>query len=1215
MIYWFTNIDTQTENLRLALASLEAAGEAIEATVVPLKEISAEALGKRDWSDAEAVFIALMGGQSLAEELELLFRESGVPQRLFLASGPVDARRHGIDAEQEQRIQAYLGAGGLANLENLWRFLAREFTAAPYGEIPAPEQMREEGLYYPGEPAYDNVEEYAAAHIDPAKPTIAFLFLRDDWLWGKTEFYDAFIAAIEAAEMNALPLFTHWGRSGTGTGLDENIAKYFYLDGELLPDVVINHHRMSIRLGRATDPLYLENLGLPLLQAYHTKRDYDEWRATQAGLTPTEISSTVAMLECDGVIHGSVVSNRAQDEVGRILREPWEYGIDLMVRKAKKWALLRRKPNAEKKIALVLHNYPPNNAHVGCAADLDSGTSLYLIMKELAAAGYDVGSIPADAESLWTEVMSHVTNDRRYLGEKMIAAATRIAGEEVAAYEADLAPSMQAELRRDWGEAPGDVFADEEDLLLPGFARGNLYIALQPPRGFGENMAAIIHSPDLVPTHHYLAYYHYLRDKWGADAFIHLGTHGSQEWLPGKQMGLSDTCYPLVTMDDMPNLYPYLVTVVGEGIQAKRRGSACLIGYLPAPSEPGGIYGDWEKAEPLLDEYQHYRTYQPEHAEGVLEQIEALVASLGMDDYFGSAAGRADEYILAIHNFLHDLDQRQSRTGLHILGKAPSGAELEALVYQLTLVPQGDFAALPTIIGRLLGVDYDALLENDEKTPAECAAERNVATKARELVAALGAQDWQYSDTLLQMVNLPADEELVALLREIEEDIVPRCRRVEEEMTNLLRGLDGAYVPPSPGGSPSSGNLAALPTGRNYFGIDPSLMPTPTAWKLGIALGDALLEQYIAEEGHYPEQVGIVIWAGPNLRSNGQCLAEIMYLLGVRPIWRPETGKVEGMEVIPTAELGRPRIDVTARISGLVRDALPQAVTLINRAVDAVADLDEDESLNYIKKHIRMDSEELATNGIDPATALKQARYRVFGCPPGAYGAGVGAMLDNKNWDDDNDLADAYVVWGGYAYDEKGEAVANPGAFRRRLATLDITVKNEDTTDVHLMSSDDFNAYHGGMVAAVRALSGKQPKSYVGDSSHRQHVKVRTLAQEFRRVLHGEALNPKFIRGMMKHGHKGALELAKYANLSFGWDATSRTMNDESYNRIAEAYLLDEEVREWMNQVNPWAVHEIAETLMEAKQREFWDAPEDILEQLRDIYLATEGELEEKGES
>ena len=1214
-IYWLTNIQAQAERVGLALDKRRECGDDIAATVVRITEANAATWIAHDWSDASLVVISLMGGHAMSEPLGAALQAAGVAHWVYLTHGPDAWRRHGVTPAQEARVEQYLNAGGMANYEALWQYLTETLLGGG-GDVPAPQPQLEEGLYYPGEEAYDSLAAYRAKHWQPDRATVGFFFLRDDWLWGKTEFYDVLIAALEEAGMNVLALFTHWGKTTEATKSIDVNARRFFCDetGATVPDVLINHHRMSMRLGRATDPDFLQALGVPVLQAYHARRSHDEWRASAAGLTPTEVSSTVAMIEHDGIVHGPVVSHQEQAEDGTATRSPWPYGVRLLVARCQRWARLHRLPNAEKKVALILHNYPANNAHVGCAADLDSPASLWRILQRLEAEGYDVGTLPPDADTLWQTVMTHMTNDRTYADETRTAAATHIAAADVTAYEAQLAPTVQTELADTWGRPPGDVMADEDGLILPGFVTGNIYIGLQPPRGFGENPSAIIHSPTMPPTHHYLAFYHYLQDIWGADAYVHIGTHGSQEWLPGKRVGLSDTCYPLLTMDEMPNLYPYLVTIIGEGIQAKRRGYAALVGYLPAPAAPGGLYGAWEEMEPLLDEYTHSKTYQPDRIDTVLEQIDARIDELGMTDHFASArATSAEEYILAIHLFMESIMHRPSRTGLHILGTAPQGEELLHMTEQLTAVPQSDRESLPAVVAAALGLSYPGLLVTEKLTADDMAVQSQVREATHGWLAALAAANWDR--TRMTTDTLPWTDELCAYADYIAQVVIPRITQTTREIDSIADGLAGGFIEPSPGGSPSSGNIDVLPTGRNFYGIDPSRLPTPTAWKFGVQLGDELIERYVADEGRYPETVGIIVWAGPNLRSNGQCLAEILYLLGVRPIWRKDNGKIDGLELIPSEELGRPRIDVTARISGLVRDALPQAVSLVNRAVELVAALDEPDELNYLAKHVRADVAAAEAEGVDPATALREARWRVFGCPPGAYGAGVGAMLDEKNWETDDDLADVYVTWGGYAYDEQGEAHADPQAFRRRLATLDVTVKNEDTRDLNLMSSDDFNAYHGGMIAAVRALGQRTPRSYVGDTSARTQVAVRTLAEEFQQVVQGESLNPQFIQGMMKHGYKGALEMAKQAAFAFGWDATSRVMNDALYTRIAQSYVLDETVRRWMREVNPWALHEITETLLEAQRRGFWNMSEDMADALRDIYLTTEGELEAQGET
>lgn len=1205
-LLWLTNNEMQAARLQMALHSL---GEEVQGSVVRLEA----GAPRPDLAAAAWVGVTLMGRQLPPEEIAGNLATYAGP---LWCNGADDLpAERAVTGEQADRISRYLAAGGKDNYRALWRYLANEFQGKDLA-VAEPLESVDDGLYYPGEPVYRDAASYCAAHVDPAKPTVGMLFLRDDWLWGETDCYDAMIAELEAAGMNVLPLFSHWGRMNRNTKrLDECFRHYFYLDGKPLPAVVINNHRMSLQLGRALEKNFLGKLGVPVLQAYHTKQELAVWEASPAGLTPTEVSATVAMIETDGILHGPLVSTRTTDEAGQPVRVPRAEGLRLLAEKARRWARLRELPNAEKKVAVILHNYPANNTNIGCAADLDSGESLLRILRALQAEGYTTGDLPATTAELWERVLAQVTNDRNYLTEELIARAPKISAAAVRDYVATLSPRVREDLRKYWGEAPGDVFATDDGLLLPGLVQGNIYIGLQPPRGFGEDPSAIIHSPTMPPTYHYLAYYHYLRDIWGADAFIHLGTHGSQEWLPGKQNALSNDCYSLLTMEAMPNLYPYLTTVVGEGIQAKRRGAAAVIGYLPAPTEESGLYGEWEALHPLLEEYAHFQVYNPSQTADVLAAIVEKIEALGMQETFGTPQeGAADDYVLAVHNFMHEMAHRQTHVGLHILGEAPSGDRLTALVYRLVQVAQGDVPALPEAIGDALGIPFTELAASKTKSGEECAAYERVLALSKQFVEALAAAEWVVRPPAELVAELPATETLATIVALICDEIVPRTWGVAQEMDHLLLGLRGGYIPPGPGGSPSSGNLAALPTGRNFYGIDPSLLPTRTAWRLGVALGDGLVNDFVLTEGRYPEQVGIVVWAGPNLRSNGQCLAEIMYLLGVRPRWDEASGRIRGLEILSPEELGRPRIDVTVRISGLVRDALPQAVTWLNRAVQAVADLDEPPELNYIRKHIAADSAELEAAGKDPETALREARYRVFGCPPGAYGAGVGGLLDERNWETDQDLAQVYVAWGGYAYNEQGEAQAVPDAFRRRLATLDATVKNEDTRDVNLMSSDDFNAYHGGMIAASRALGGKAPKAYVGDSSVRSRVQVRTLTEEFQTLMQTEALHPKYIAGMMEHGFKGAQELAKRAALAYGWDATSGVMNDALYGRVAESYLLDDKVREWLNEVNPWAAKSIAETLFEAAQRGFWQAPEEMLDTLRDMYLQTEGQLEERTE-
>jgi len=419
----------------------------------------------------------------------------------------------------------------------------------------------------------------------------------------------------------------------------------------------------------------------------------------------------------------------------------------------------------------------------------------------------------------------------------------------------------------------------------------------------------------------------------------------------------------------------------------------------------------------------------------------------------------------------------------------------------------------------------------------------------------------------------------------------------------------------SPAGAPSSGGADLLPTGRNFYGVDPRRLPTPAAWELGKRLGDEVVSQYIADEGRYPEACGIVLWAGANMRSHGQCVAEFFYLMGVRPVWQRPSQRVVGLEVIPLDELKRPRIDVTGRISGLFRDSMPNAIRWMDAAVKLVSELDEADEENYVRKHVKADAAWLEEQGAAPEAAWTKASYRIFGDPPGVYGAGVAALLESKAWETLDDLAVVYMRFSGTAYGGDGFARGyDPEVFQRRMAGLDVTVKNEDTRETHMFSSDDYNAYHGGMIATVRALTGKAPRSYTGDSSDRQRIVLRSVEEEAARLFRGEAMNPKFIEGMKAHGYKGASDLANYLAHSYQWDATSAVMKDWMYEGYARKYVLDAGMQAWMQDVNPWALHRMAETLLEAQQRGLWNASEGTLAELRSLYLSIEGDLEERAE-
>lgn len=848
--------------------------------------------------------------------------------------------------------------------------------------------------------------------------------------------------------------------------------------------------------------------------------------------------------------------------------------------------------------------------------------------------------VPEDGKELMTGLLAGITNDRRFLTEREAAQAVgQVSQEDYAALFDSFAPRTQEELTAAWGEAPGTVFLYNDRLIVPGTVNGNVLITVQPPRGFGEDKAKILHDPASPPPHHYLAYYAWIRDQWQADAVIHVGTHGSLEWLPGKNAGLSHLCYPELALGDLPDIYPYYVTIVGEGIQAKRRGAACLIGHLNPPQSRAETYDELAELELFVEEYAHFKVSQPESAGVVAARIREKVAALHLEeDIPPQDEEDEDDYILRIHAYLSKLKHMEIRTGLHMLGESPQGRALTEAISALTRTEcagaSGEEAipALPQVMAQAKGFDYYALEEKSgeilpgtDKSGAMLLDE--IWQTAEEWIEFLRQRDFSPMaiESLLSSASVTAWAEdaaaegfrrdLARVLRFIATVIAPNLGKTRQEMTNTLRALDGEYIEPGPGGSPTSGRIDILPTGRNFFGVSPDTLPTPIAWELGVELAEQAVSRFIAEEGHYPESVGIVLWSDSNMRTNGQCIAEFLYLIGVRPVWQRGSRRVIGLEVLPLEELRRPRIDVTARISGLFRDTLHVAVEWLEKAVQMVAELSESSEENYIKKHVEEDTAALMAAGQDGETARRQAMYRMFGCPPGGYGAGVGHLIEEKNWENIHDIADVYVRWGAHVYGSENAGDFLPDLFRRRLSNVEVTIKNMDNHEIHLLNSDDFNAYCGGMNAAVHSLRGKAPRCYIGDTADRARAETKSLDEEFRRVYRGESMNPKYLEGMKKHGYKGAADLAGIVAHAYAWDCTSEVMTDWMYDGFAEKYALDRDMQAWMRDVNPWALQRITGKLLEAEKRRMWSPSAKVKDELQRLYLELEGDLESRGDA
>jgi cobaltochelatase CobN len=733
---------------------------------------------------------------------------------------------------------------------------------------------------------------------------------------------------------------------------------------------------------------------------------------------------------------------------------------------------------------------------------------------------------------------------------------------------------------------------DGGDIVLAALRDQNTVVMVQPPRGFGANPVAIYHDPDLPPSHHYLAAYRWLADEFGAHAVVHVGKHGNLEWLPGKNVGMSASDGTDAALGDLPLIYPFLVNDPGEGTQAKRRAHATLVDHLIPPMARAESYGDIARLEQLLDEHATIATLDPAKLPAIRAQIWTLIQAARLDHDLGLADRPGDEefdeFILHVDGWLCEVKDVQIRDGLHVLGAAPTGGARVNLVLAMLRARQmwaGQVAALPGL--------REALGLPENATSAETDA---VEAEARALVERMEERGWPPE---AEAPNAAAREVLEFAAREI----VPRLARTTDELTNTLHALDGGYVPAGPSGSPLRGLINVLPTGRNFYSVDPKAIPSALAWETGQAMAESLLARYRADHGEWPKSVGLSAWGTSAMRTAGDDIAEILALIGVRPIWDRASRRVTGVEPIALDELGRPRIDVTVRISGFFRDAFPHVVAMMDDAFRLVAGLDEPASDNFVRAH--------ATADRDVHGDWRRATTRIFGSRPGAYGAGILPLIDSRNWRDDADLAEVYAVWGGFAYGRDLDGVPARPDMETAYRRIEVAAKNIDTREHDIADSDDYFQYHGGMIATVRALTGRAPAAYIGDSTNPDATRTRSLTEETARIFRARVVNPRWIAAMRRHGYKGAFELAATVDYLFGYDATAGVVADWMYEQLAATYVLDPENQKFMTQSNPWALHGITERLLEAADRKLWAEPDpDTVDALRQVYLETEGDLE-----
>jgi cobaltochelatase CobN len=1211
-------------------------------------------------------------------------------QSLVLVSGtgelsPEFSQTVNVPGDVMETATSYLALGGINNFAELFRFLSDRLLLTGYGYAP-PSLMAEHGIYLP-EMDVAEIGDWER-QADPRKPTVAVLFYRAHRMSGNTAFIDTLAQALQAQGVNALCIFT----SGLKSKEAGRPVAFQWIEGRA--DVLIS--TLSFALGEVNTGNVtqsgeslssLERLGIPVIQAIASGMPRGAWEGSRRGLNALDTAVNVAIPEFDGRIISLPVSFKERGANAESLYVAHEERAERVAGIAARLAGLRRIPNRDRRVVFVLTNSAAKASQVGGAVGLDSPASLLTTLHALKGRRYTIDGLPETSDKLMQRLLARGTYDDRYPLDPMQA--ERFSRSAYHKIFSAFPESARRRMEDFWGQPQergfsvraakpktdkkllgtlagklasfeGEPWGDEQDYHFAAMNFGNALIALQPPRGYGVDPDAIYHTPDLPPTHHYAAFYRWLatpqsQGGWGAHAIVHMGKHGTLEWLPGKGVGLSGECFPDLLLADMPLIYPFIINDPGEGSQSKRRAHAVIVDHLTPPMTSAQTYGALAELNQLVNEYYAVEKLDPSKLPYLQQQIWDLVQKTNLqadldlknmlsrdhgdhkhewDDELtpeGVPATLAEMSGNEVAHLIEDLDgylcelgMAQIRDGLHILGQMPPMAEM---LRSLTRLSNEGVPSLQASLATAFGFDLTLLLEKPgERLPEDrhllaqaCHTRADVleildraALDLYTMLETLGFRTEVIADVQRAVLGLESDE-IAKVLAFACTELVPKLEQAGDEIEHLLDALEGKYVPAGPAGAPTRGMAHILPTGRNFYAVDPRALPSQAAWRVGQQLACEAVERFRKEEGIYPEMMGLSVWGTSQMRTHGDDIAEAFALLGVEPVWNAQSRRLEGVALLPLEKLGRPRIDVTLRISGFFRDAFPHLIDLFDQAVSLVIEKDEPLDQNFPRKHYLADLEKHKDLPAEEAEA--QARYRMFGAKPGAYGAGILPLIETGNWKGDQDFARAFLAWGGYAYSKDADGVDARPVFAERLKSVQVALHNQDNREHDIFDSDDYFQFHGGMVASIRALTGAQPKAYFGDSSRPDAVQIRDLKEEALRVYRSRVINPKWIESIKRHGYKGGLELAATVDYIFGFDATAQIAPDFVYQGLAQHYALSQEMRNFLGAANPWALNAIAERLLEAANRELWENPApETLAALRGVLLESETLLEAQGE-
>ena len=1151
-------------------------------------------------AQAKLVVIRVIGGVRYwpygVEQVAAICRERGIQLAFLPGDDQPDlelSEQSTLPADAVHRLWQYLVQGGVENARQLLAYGASLLGRDTDWQEPRP--LLRAGLYWPGREILriDDLQPLWQAD----RPVAGIVFYRALLQAGNLAAIDALIAALIERGLNPLPIYA--------TSLKEQVTadlidSFYRVTG---PCITLNCTGFAIsQPGAKTAKTPFDSADAPVLQVVLSGDRLEDWQSNTRGLSPRDLAMQVALPEVDGRILSRAVSFKTAaryDEATQcniVMHAPVADRIAAVADLAGGWTDLRTTAPAERCIALVLANYPNRDGRIGNGVGLDTPAGTIAVLQALQQAGYDTDTLPVDGNALMDRLLAG-----RQAARQRDAGSVTLSLLDYQRFFNGLAPKIREAVMARWGGPESDPGFAEGVFHLEMFRQGGLLMGLQPARGYHVDPVLSYHDPELIPPHGYFAFYAYLRQIARVQAIVHMGKHGNLEWLPGKSIALSESCYPEAIFGQVPHLYPFIVNDPGEGTQAKRRASAVIIDHMTPPLTRAESYGPLRDLELLVDEYFEAVQLDPRRCRDLREQILDLARSSGLAADCGiTPTDDTDTALGKLDNHLCELKELQIRDGLHVFGRAPEGHQLTDLLVALTRLPRGRSEGRDQSLIRALSADLDL---GEEFDPLSASLGDAWEGPQPTVLRSVSDESWRNAGDTIERLELlaqslvsgatscdPGWQRTSEVLGYIVEELRPLVEGCGAgELNALLRGLDGRFIPPGPSGAPTRGRLDVLPTGRNFYSVDTRSVPTPTAWALGWKSAGVVLARHRQEHGAWPQSFVLSAWGTANMRTGGDDLAQALALIGARPVWDAGvSGRVSGFEILPLSLLDRPRVDVTLRVSGFFRDAFPAQIDLFDSAVRQIANLDEPDNLNPIAARFRRERRELIESGVTAVEAERRAGYRIFGAKPGAYGAGLQAMIDEGGWTDTGDLARAYLAWSSYAYGAGTEGTAEGGLFENRLQQVDAVLHNQDNREHDLLDSDNYYQFEGGLAATIKHLTGRKAVVWHNDHSRPETPRTRSLDEEIARVVRARVVNPKWIAGVMRHGYKGAFEMAATVDYLFAFAATSDCVADHHFDAVFEAYLIDETVRDFLSANNPAALKEIAAKLLEAQERGLW---------------------------